>query len=348
VADSSEPVLSTRALNRALLSRQLLLERVRVPLPRALERMAGLQAQYAPAMYVGLWSRVDGFQRADLTRGLERRTVVQGTLLRATIHLVSRADYWPFTVAVRDARRAWFLRAQGEGLTEADAAVAADELRVLLADGPMKRDQIDKALGKARAAAASTVVDLVRVPPSGTWERRRADLYHLAETWIGPPEIEPDAALEHIVRRYLAAFGPATIGEIGDWAGLPKRMIAVVIDRLDVRHFLDETGQGLIDLPRGSRPDPETVAPVRFLSTWDASLLVHARRKAILPEAYRPLIFNTKMPQSVPTFLVDGAVAGTWRYENGAVRVEPFASLGRGARREVDDEAARLAAFHAD
>jgi len=121
-----------------------------------------------------------------------------------------------------------------------------------------------------------------------------------------------------------------------------------VVPRLRLRHFRDERGGELLDLPRAPLPDPETPAPVRFLPTWEATLLVHARRTQILPETYRPLVFNTKTPHSVPTFLVDGAVAGTWRYEKGRIRLEPFAPLPRVVRRELEDESERLAAFHTD
>jgi hypothetical protein len=122
--------------------------------------------------------------------------------------------------------------------------------------------------------------------------------------------------------------------------------LAQVLDRLTLRRFRDERGGELLDVPRAPLPDPETPAPVRFLPTWDAVLLVHARRTGVLPERYRPLIFSTKMPQSVGTFLVDGAVAGTWRYDDGRVRWDAFERLDRAAAREVEDEAERLAEFH--
>jgi hypothetical protein len=190
-------------------------------------------------------------------------------------------------------------------------------------------------------------LDLVRVPPSGTWERRRADIYAAAEDWLGPPDVSPEDGMELLVRRYLAGFGPATRNEIADWAGLPVGALAPALDRLRLRRFRAEDGAELLDLPRAPLPDPETPAPVRFLPTWDATLLVHARRTGILPEEHRPRVFSTKTPQSVPTFLVDGEVAGTWRHDRGRVRLEPFGRLDRATRAELDEEAERLAAFHA-
>jgi Winged helix DNA-binding domain len=342
----AERVLSRRELNRAVLARQLLLERSRAPLPRALERVAGLQAQYAPSMYVGLWSRLQGFERAALTRALERRSVVQGTLMRTTIHLVSAADYWPLALAVRQARRDWWIRATKERVTAREMSAAARRMRARLAEGPLRRTEIDELLGRDRSQALGMWLDMVRVPPSGTWERRRADLYGLAETWVEPPDVTKAEALELLVRRYLGGFGPASAADLANWAGLTPAAIERTLKRLDLRRFRDEDGGELLDLPRAPLPEAETPAPVRFLPTWDATLLVHARRSGILPEEHRPKIFHTKNPQSVPTFLVDGAVAGTWRHEGGRIAIEPFEPLDKSTRRVLDAEAERLAAFH--
>jgi hypothetical protein len=345
VAAPSARTLSQRELNRALLARQLLLERGRTSLPKALERIGGIQAQYAPSMYVGVWSRLEGFERDKLTRALERRTVVQGTLMRATIHLVSARDYWPLAVAVAKPRRDWWVKVHPDGPSHSELAAAARRLRSFLADGPRPRAQIDELLGST-ARGVGMWVDLVRAPPSGTWERRRADLYALAAEWLGPADITPRDALDHLVRRYLSGFGPASAADLSSWAGVPLRDVVPALERAAPRRFRAETGEELFDLPRAPLPDPETPAPVRFLPTWDATLLVHARRTGILPEEHRPKVFNTKTPHSVGTFLVDGAVAGTWRYEDGAVRVEPFGRLDATARRELREEADRLAAFH--
>ena len=340
----AERVLTERDLNRALLARQLLLERARLPIPRALERMGGLQAQYAPAMYVGLWTRLDGFKREALTRALERRSVIQATLMRATIHVVSRRDYWPIAVAIRDPRRRWWERVHPN--RPRDMRPAAKRLRRYLADGPRRRKEIEEFLGRERALGVGAYLDLVRVPPSGTWEQRRADLYAAAEDWVGPESIDADEALTILVRRYLTAFGPALRGDIADWAGVPVGEVDAALGRMKLRRFRDEAGKELLDLPRAPLPDPDTPAPPRFLPVWDATLLVHCRRTQILPEEYRPLVFNVKTPHSVNTFLIDGRVAGTWRYEQDRVKVEPFEGVPRKARRELDEEAKRLAVFH--
>jgi hypothetical protein len=338
-----ERVLSQRELNRALLARQLLLDRGRGAIPRALERIGGIQAQYAPSMYVGLWSRVDGLERDGLTRALERRTVVQATLLRATIHLVSRADYWPFAVAIREPRRAWWLRVNRIA-DPRPLQAAARTLRRALADGPLRWKEIQALLGD-HARGVGLFLDLVRVPPSGTWERRRADLYAAAEDWLGPEDVSEPDARDHVVRRYLAAFGPSRRTEIADWAGLDQKDVAPSLDRLALRRFRDEEGKELLDLPRAPLPAADPPAPPRFLPTWDATLLVHARSTQILPERYRARIFNTKAPNSFNTFLVDGAVAGTWRLEDGRLHLDPFHRLDARARRELDEEGERLAEF---
>jgi hypothetical protein len=344
----AERTLTPRELNRAVLARQLLLERSPLSLPTALERVAGLQAQYAPSMYVGLWSRLEGFERDALTRALERRTVVQATLMRTTIHLVSPADYWPFALAVRRGRREWWLKVTDDAITPRGMGAAARTMRARLADGPLRRREIDELLGRPRSRALGMWLELVRVPPSGTWERRRADLFGLAETWVGePPELSPAQALEHLVARYLRAFGPASVADVANFAGLKPAAVAPTLKRLELRRLRSVDGTALLDVPRAPLPDPDTPAPVRFLPTWDATLLVHCRRALILPEEHRPKIFHTKNPQSLPTFLVDGAVAGTWRHDAGRVRLEPFGRLDAATRRALDEEAERLAAFHA-
>ena len=345
---AGERVLSTRQLNRALLARQLLLARVRTSLPRALERMAGIQAQYAPAMYLGLWSRVEPFRRADLTRALEQRTVVQGTLMRSTIHLVSAADYWPFAIAVREARRRWWQRTQPGGPTEAAIERRVERLRARLAEGPLAQAELDAVIGTPPLPGIGLWLDLVRAPPSGTWERRRADRYASAESWLGPATVPPDDALRHLVNSYLRGFGPARPADVASWAGLPVAQAQSVLDRLPLRRFRGEDGQLLVDVARAPLPDPDTEAPVRFLAQWDASLLVHARAKGVLAEDLRPLIFTTKNPQSFATVLVDGSVAATWRYHRGEVIVEPLRTLRAADRRAVDEEAARLMVFHRD
>jgi hypothetical protein len=340
--------LTRRQLNRALLARQLLLERAPLPLPRALEAVAGLQAQYAPSMYIGLWSRLERFERGDLTRALEDRSVIQATLMRSTIHLVSAADYWPFALAVRATRRDAYQRAlRGDPSAAAMAGAARTVRRRLAGGGEIDRKALDALVGKDRAQGVGLWVDLVRVPPSGTWERRRADRFALAEDWVGPPDVRPAAAAAHLVRRYLAGFGPASRKDIASFTGIALTPLAKVLARLELRRFESEDGEQLLDVPDGPLPDPDTPAPPRFLGPWDANLLVHARRTGVLPEPYRPKLFSVKTPQSFPTFLVDGAVAGTWRHADGEIALDPFAPLARGDAAALRDEAARLAAFHA-
>jgi len=290
VSGGAERELSERALNRALLARQRLLERTRGTPAKAIEGVGSLQTQYAPAGYVALRTRLEGFERDDLTRAFERKQVVQAWMMRSTIHMASPRDFWLVAVAVREARRATWRR--GWKRTAADGARAAARVERFLADGPRRRAEIVKELGFDSGTwyGAGLWVDLVRVPPSGTWTRPRADLYGLARDWLGE----------------------------------------------------------LVDLPRAPLPDPETPAPVRFLGVWDAMLLAHARRTQVLPDRHLPRVFNTKMPQSVNTFLVDGQVAGSWRHDDGRIVLDPFERLSREDRRAVDDEAAFMAELYAD
>ena len=345
----AERVLSERELNRAVLARQGLLEPSTGSIAQTLRMIGGLQAQYAPSMYVGLWSRTADLERDALTRGLESRSIVQATLMRMTIHLVAKRDYWPFALAVRGARREMWIRSiRGAATAEQLAELALRVREHLAAHGEISRKELDALVGKPHALGTGLWVDLVRVPPSGTWERRRADRFGLAEDWVGPaPQLMADDAAAQLVRSYLAGCGPATRADIASYTGLSHTALARAYEHLRLRRFRSEGGDELLDVARGALPDPDTPAPVRYLPTWDATLLVHARRTLILPEAYRPLIFHTKMPPSYPTFLVDGQVAGTWRFEDADVQLAPFRTLTSRERREVEDEAHRLAAFHA-
>jgi hypothetical protein len=344
-------VLTERELNRALLARQLLLDRADLPPDHALRAVCGLQTQHAPSGYLGLWSRTAGFRRRDLTDALHRPTVVQGWVMRSTIHMVAAADHAPFTEAVRSARRAQWLRAEKRA-AGVDMPAAADAVHRYLADGPLPQPRLVALLEadgfpRVAFAGAQLWVDLLRVPPAGTWERPRATVYALAEQILpDAPSWTEDTARDLLVTRYLRAFGPASAGDTASFTGLPVTAVRAVLARLDLRRFADGSGAVLVDVPGAPLPDAATPAPVRFLGPWDATLLAHARRTQILPEAHRPRVFATTMPRSVPTFLVDGRVAGTWRYADGRVEVTPFGDLASRDRRELESEADRLAAFH--
>jgi hypothetical protein len=349
---AADRTLTEQELNRALLARQSLLERGKGSIPKVLERMGTLQAQYAPSMYIGLFSRIEGFDRGQLDEALEGRKVAQGTLMRATIHLLSAADYWPAAIGVRKGRReAWLGASYRKDYSAKQMSAAATRLRKRLGDGTMSRKEIHELLGSDGVVTngVNMWIDLVRVPPSGTWERRRADLYATADHWLGKPSkaLDERTGIEHLVRRYLTGFGPATVAEIANWAGLDPKRVQPVVDSMKLRSFRSDDGEELVDLPRAPLPDPDTPAPVRFIGTWDAMLLVHARRAGVLPEEHRPKVFNTRTPQSMPTFLVDGRVAGSWKFEKGKVKPEPFERLDGAAKRELREESERLAELHA-
>jgi hypothetical protein len=347
----STRVLTTRDLNRALLARQLLLDRSRLPLTRVLEQVGGLQTQYAPSGYIGLWSRLAGFRLADLTRALERRRAVQATLMRSTIHIVSARDFWPFADGLRRSREEWWNRTHRKRLGDIDMAAVARTVREALGDGVRHRDELVESC-RAYSPADGTAVwnglalELVRVPPSGTWERRRADLYATAVAWLGPSTSDEATGLEQLLRRYLGGFGPGPLADAANWAGVPTAALRPVAERLRLRVFHDEQGKELFDLPRAPLPGAAAPAPPRFLPTWDATLLVHARRTQILPERFRPLVFDVKTPHSLPTFIVDGAVAGSWRVEKSARQAKllmmPFERLRSSDRAQLRAEAEGL------
>lgn len=353
----AEHRLTTADLNRALLARQFLLERSRLPLTRTLDRIAGIQAQYAPSSYIGLWSRLEGFELANLTRALEQRKVVQGTLLRSTIHLVSAKDYWAFAIGTKAARQEAWLRFEKKRLSRSDLTSAAREVRKTLSGRVMHRDELLDLVRRRDPERPTHLwnglaawIELVRAPPSGTWERRRADLYALADEWLEPPTVTPQESVEILLRRYLTGFGPARVTDAANWAGLAPTAVQEAAENLRLRRFRDEEDRDLVDLPRAPLPGASAKAAPRFLPTWDTTLLVHARGTQILPEEFRPLVFDTKTPHSSPTFLVDGAVAGKWKVERkgkkAKLTLEPFAPLPATARKELKAEGERLLRFH--
>ena len=342
-------LLTQRRLQRAVLARQHLLQRAPASagVVAVVSDVCGLQTQYAPTAYVGLWSRLAGFRRDDLTTALEQRSVVQATLVRNTIHIVAATDYWAHRIAVRDVMQRWFLGLTGTP-TERTMRAAANRVRKALAGGgEVTRKELDRLASTAGGSYVGMWVDLVRVPPSGTWTRRRADRYALAEEWIGAaPGISVDDARDHLVRCYLTGFGPASLGEIASFCAMNVGDVRGAAERVATRRFQAEDGTVLLDLDGLPVPDVEAAAPVRFLGTWEAILLAHARRALVIREEDRSRIFGTRIPQSLPTFLVDGQVAGTWKYVDGRVEIDAWHDLSAPRRRQVDAEAETLAVFH--
>lgn len=334
--------LTLRELNRATLARQLLLERRRVGLVAAVERLAGLQAQWAPAPYVGLWTRVEGFRRETLERSLLARRTVRAVLMRGTIHLVSVADYGRFGAAVGPPP--WL---------RSDAADLGDRLHTAIREFgsvPRTRAEVMEFLarehgvntGSAEAVwyALRTRSRLTHAPESGLWRQNGRTRY----VSIEHPPADPATARIDLVRRYLGAFGPATRADIAVWSGLRVRDLEPALEALEpLRRFRDERGRELYDLQRAPLPEADAPAPVRFLPRFDNLLLSHKDRTRVLPEEYRPAVIDGGWVRS--TFLVDGTVAGAWEVEDGRVLIEPFAPLPRTARRDVEDEAARLEAW---
>ena len=336
----AERVLTQRELNRATLARQLLLRRVRLPVVRAVERVAGLQAQLASTPYIGLWTRLEGFRPQTLERALEARTVARGVLMRGTVHLVSTSDYGLFGTALEVASPGW-VTPEAEEI----ARRAAGSLRAYAAK-PRTRVEILDWLEREHGVASDGTnrvwyalrlqARIAHAPQASLW---RAPVHGPSFVSVEHNEVESDAARGELVRRYLAAFGPATRAEIAGWSGMKVRDFADSLDGL--RLLRDEAGRELLDVPRAPLPAADTPAPVRFLPKFDNVLL---DRRRVLPEEYRKLVVR-KNADVQPTFIVDGLVAGIWSFKDGHVTTEPFAPLPRAAKRELEDEAGRLAAW---
>ncbi len=339
-----------RALNRATLDRQLLLRRSGMSTVDAVTRLVGLQAQAPNAPYLGLWSRLSGFALADLTAALENRSLVRSSVLRGTQHLVTARDYrWlrPLVAPVlARARQAAFGRVTA-GVDLAELAAAGERL---LAGRTLTRTQLRYLLAPrwpaadpdALAWSVQTLVPVVHPPPNGTWRRGGPTPFTLATEWLGGPLGAPDPA--RLVRRYLAAFGPATVRDVQAWSGVTG--LAEVVSAMP---DLVPAGADRYDLPDMSCPDPDTPAPVRLLPEFDNLLVAYADRTRLMPDEYRRRICVGGLVE--PAVLVDGTVRGSWRLRRAAGRatlsVELFERLPATGRAEVEAEAARLLEFAA-
>jgi hypothetical protein len=345
------PVLSDRALNRALLARQSLLERSDTPVIDAIDHLVGMQGQAPLAPYVGLWSRLVGFAPADLAAPLESRTLVRATLMRGTVHLVTAEDALRLRPLTEPAITRGFRGGFSGRLTaeqESEVLALGEEL---LAESPRTRAELRARFGErwpdrdadAMAYAVSYLLPTVQPTPRGIWGRKgRAELT-LLTTWLGRP-IDEHPSIDEVVLRYLGAFGPASVADAQTWSGLTG--LREVFDRLEpgLRRFESEHGQPLYDLPDAPRPDPGTPAPVRFLPEYDNVLFSHHDRRRIIDPGRRvPL--PPGLGAQIGTFLVDGRFAGTWRIEGDVLRVVPHCLLADGAADQLEREGQALSVF---
>jgi hypothetical protein len=355
------PVLTLRELNRAMLARQLLLERARVGVVPAIERLAALQAQWAPSPYIALWSRLADFRRSKLWSAIERHEVIRARLMRGTLHLVSARDFYAYAVATQDLQRgAWNRLQVGRGVDPKKVAALA----IAFARQPRPKEavleHVEERIGARLGGPFNWLVwrfvsahaDLVTAPPGGHWEYGGTDApYVAARHWIARGERpSEDAALETLVKRCLAAFGPMTLADIAKFAGQVPPRIRPTLERIaaTLRTFSDEDGRLLYDLPRAQRPRGDVAAPVRFLPRYDELLISYQHRDRLIAPAHRRAVY-TKNAIVEAVVMVDGFAAGTWalvRAKNHTtVRVSPFARLSRGDRVAIEAEAHALLAF---
>ncbi len=350
-------VLGQRALNRALLERQLLLRREDMGPLAAVEHLAGMQAQAPNAPYVALWTRLAGFRTDHLAELLAQRAVVRTHLMRNTIHLVAAGD----GVAVRRLMQPFLDRSFASSvfarnLAGIDLPALLDAGRALLQDGPRTRDELGRLLEQrwpghdpiSLAYAITHLVPTVQVPPRGIWGSSGQAAYTATDAWLGDLPV-PGLSLDGLVLRYLAAFGPATVKDIQAWCGLTR--LREVTERLRplLRTFRDTGGRELLDLPHAPRPDPDMPAPPRFLPEYDNVLLSHADRTRIIPDR-RTVPLPPGLGGSNGTVLIDGFWRATWkitRQRGGTVtlRVEPFTEFSAEQTAGVTAEATGLLTF---
>jgi hypothetical protein len=353
----TETTLSNRALNRALLQRQGLLQRWPISAAEAIERLVGMQAQVPLAPYVGLWSRVEGFQPDHLAELLTSREAVRGSLMRATLHLVTARDYLRWRPVLESVSERGFVH--GSPFGRALAGVDLEELmavaRAHLDKKPRARAELGPLLAERwpdhspvdLAYGASYLLPLIQVPPRGVWGSAGSARFTIIESWLGRP-METDPSPENLVLRYLAAFGPASASDFGAWSGLAGARSILESLRPQLRSFHDDHGRELFDVPDGPVPDPDTPAPPRFLPEFDNVLIAHVDRSRIIPPQYhRQAIANL----GALTVLVDGFVAGfchLTRDEGSAtLEIRLLHEIPAEERDEMAMEAGRLLDFAA-
>ncbi len=322
-----DPVLSRRALNRALLARQMLLERVDVPIERAIEHLVALQAQEPWDPYYQLWSRLQGFDPLELARLLEERKVVRATsMLRTTIHLMTADDWLALRPVLQVVSDRGFATGSpfGKQLAGMDIGEVLDAGREALAERPRTASQLRSILGErwpdrdaaSLAYAVRYLLPLVQTTPRAVWGKRGQPVLATARMWLGR-DVGTDTDPTELILRYLRAFGPASVMDVQAWSWLTKLTPYVKVLRPQLRTFRDENGKELFDVPDGLLPDPDTAAPPRFLPTYDNVVLGHKDRSRIIgsPEYWLDGKAQWDAVFLRGAILVDGFVASGWRMD---------------------------------
>jgi hypothetical protein len=351
-------VLGVRALNRALLARQLLLRRSQLSVAKAIEHLVGMQAQIPNSPYIGLWTRLDGFRPEELSRMVTERRAVRGALMRATLHLVTARDYLNLRPLVQPVMERCLNGAFGRHLAGLNKRTIATAGRALLEKQPHNGAELGALLherwsdrdARALGYAVQYLSPLLQMPPRGVWGTSGPTTWTTAEAWLGRP-LATDPSPDKLVMRYLAAFGPATVADIRVWSGVPGLREVVERLRRRLRTFRNERDDELFDLPGAPRPDPATEVPPRFLPYYDNAVLGHADRSRVIGDGRGAQLYPSE-GLLVGTVLLDGFIEGRWRITRprGKVTliVEPFARLRRTDRGALAEEGARLVAFAAE
>ena len=334
---------SPAELNRATLARQLLLDRSTAGPLDAIERLAGLQAQVPRPPYIGLWSRLAGFEVQHLHDLVHGKHAVRATMMRGTIHLMSTRDFLALRTALEPLLSAGIKKFPPAVATHARTLMPAtfETVRAKLAKKYPRLDH--KALGYA----VKTHLPLVLVPTADArWAYPGNADFHDAETWLGAPFAE--RSIELLLRRYLAAFGPASLKDAQAWSGL--RNLGPVFEAMrDSLVVLDADGRELFDLPEAPRPGADVPAPVRFLPEYDNLLLAYADHARLIDNARRPSLTSNNGIVAA-TFLVDGRIAGTWSLARttttATLALVPFSNLAKAARSALEVEGEALLRWH--
>jgi hypothetical protein len=353
-------VLDRRALNRALLERQLLLGRHEVSAFEAVEHLVGLQAQAPDPPYIGLWTRLAGFRSGELSRMIVDRRAVRVALMRNTVHLVTAEDCLKLRPLVQSTigRNLYTGNAQRAAVKQIDAAELVTAGRAVLEERPLTAKELGGLLRErwpeqdpaALARAIRNLVPLVQVPPRGVWGESGPAAHTTIEAWLGR-QLDSNPSRDEMVMRYLGAFGPASVKDAQTWSGLTRLREDFERLRSRLRIFHDQNGTELFDLPDGPRPDPDVPAPVRLVAAFDNLILSHADRSRVIAARHRKALAS-KNGMVPATFLVDGFVSGTWKVvrdrREATLWISPFERLSKEDREALAEEGERLLTFVTD
>jgi len=328
------------------------------------QNICGVQAQVMSAAEMQLWARRHDLTRAEIHSALwEKRRLVKTYGMRGTLHLLPTADFFIYINALKksvvESVRRIMLRLgitakEAEGLNE--AAMAA------LRAGPLTKgeltEQVKFKVGKKVRAAMAQFWNIFRPafaeglicygPESG-----KEAVFIRVDQWLPKQkEISEAEAQQMLLRRYLRAYGPATLPDFSKWTGLRMKEAKAVWETMQedfIEVSIEDEKAFLLrddhDQLTNSSPDGQVL---RLLPHFDPYLLAHADKNHLVDSSHYKRVYRNQGWIS-PVILLDGRVVGVWSYTRRAKRwaleIEPFEKFSKAIRAKIEEEAASLGNF---